>query len=113
MKILVIEDEPKAAAYLGQGLREAGYVVDTVSDGDAGLAAARATAYDLVLCDLMLPGRDGFSVITELRSAGRQTPVLVLTARDEVAARVRGLDVGADDYLIKPLTLVANSLCQC
>ncbi|MHB0948065.1 MAG: heavy metal response regulator transcription factor [Gemmatimonadaceae bacterium] len=102
MKILVIEDEPKAAAYVRQGLTEAGYVVDLVSDGDAGLAAAREHEYALILCDVMLPRRDGFSLVAELRRGGRQTPILFVTARDEIEARVRGLDVGADDYLAKP-----------
>ncbi len=102
MKILVIEDEAKAATYLKQGLSEAGYVVDVASDGDTGLVAARGTEYALVICDLMLPRRDGFSVVAELRRAGRTTPVLFVTARDEIDARVRGLDAGADDYLIKP-----------
>ena len=102
MKLLVIEDEPKAAAYLRQGLSEAGFVVDTAADGEAGLRAARAAEYDLVICDVMLPGRDGFSVVSELRRAGRQTPVLVVTARDHIDDRVRGLDLGADDYLVKP-----------
>lgn len=102
MKILVIEDEPKAAAYLQQGLTEAGYVVDTVHDGDAGLAAAQGGGYALIICDIMLPGRDGFTVVAELRRAGYDTPILFVTARDEVNARVRGLDLGADDYLAKP-----------
>ena len=104
MKILVIEDEPKAAAYLRQGLTEAGYTVDVAADGEAGLAAARLDEYAAVLCDVMLPRRDGFSVVAELRRAGRQMPVLLLTARGEVDARVRGLDAGADDYLAKPFS---------
>ena len=102
MRLLVIEDEPKAAAYLRQGLTEAGYVVDVAPDGDAGLLAARVSAYALILCDVMLPMRDGFSVVAELRRAGCQVPVLMLTARDQPEARVRGLDLGADDYLTKP-----------
>ena len=102
MKILIIEDEPKAASYLRLGLTEEGFVVDTAEDGDSGLTAARATVYDLVICDIMLPGRDGFSVVRELRRAGRQQPVLVVTARDRIDDRVRGLDLGADDYLVKP-----------
>lgn len=102
MKILIIEDEPKAAAYLRQGLTEAGYVVDVAADGEAGLTAARLDEYALILCDVMLPKRDGFSVVAELRRSGRQMPVLLLTARDAVDARVRGLDLGADDYLAKP-----------
>lgn len=101
-KILVIEDEHKAAAYLRQGLTEAGFVVDLARDGEAGLRAARATEYDLVVCDLMLPQRDGFSIVTELRRAGRSTPILIVTARHEVDSRVRGLETGADDYLVKP-----------
>ena len=102
MKILVVEDEPKAAAYLRQGLTEAGYVVDVAPDGEAGLRAARDTAYALIICDVMLPGRDGYSVVAELRHAGRDTPILFVTARGEIDARVRGLDLGADDYLAKP-----------
>ena len=102
MRILVVEDEPKAAAHLAQGLSEAGYAVDVVSDGDHGLLVAKGTTYGLVICDVMLPGRDGYSVVSELRRVGQQTPILFVTARDEVEARVRGLDVGADDYLTKP-----------
>ncbi len=102
MRLLIIEDEPKAAAYLRQGLTEAGYIVDVAADGEAGLTAARLDEYALILCDLMLPKRDGFSVVAELRRSGRQMPVLLLTARDAVDARVRGLDLGADDYLAKP-----------
>ena len=82
MKLLIIEDEPKAASYLRQGLSEAGYVVDVVADGEAGLAAARLDEYDLILLDIMLPRRDGFSVVAELRRSGRQMPVLLLTARE-------------------------------
>ena len=77
-------------------------MVDVAGDGDAGLAAARAVEYDAVLCDVALPRRDGFSVVAELRRAGRQVPVLMLTARDDVASRVQGLELGADDYLVKP-----------
>ncbi len=102
MRLLIIEDEPKAAAYLRQGLTEAGYIVDVAADGEAGLTAARLDEYALILCDLMLPKRDGYSVVAELRRTGRQMPVLLLTARDAVDARVRGLDLGADDYLAKP-----------
>ena len=102
MKILVVEDEPKAAAYLRQGLAEAGFVVDVAHDGEGGLSTARRHEYALIICDVMLPGRDGFSLVAELRRAGRQTPVLFVTARDEVDARVRGLDLGGDDYIVKP-----------
>jgi two-component system copper resistance phosphate regulon response regulator CusR len=102
VRILLIEDEPKAAAYVRQGLTEAGFSVDVCHDGDAGLAAARREPYDLILCDVMLPKRDGFSLVAELRRAGRAVPLLFVTARDTVDARVRGLDLGADDYLVKP-----------
>lgn len=102
MKILVIEDEPRAASYLRQGLTEAGFTVDVAADGESGLAAARLCDYSLVLCDVMLPRRDGFSVIGELRRAGRTAPILLVTARNDVDDRVRGLDLGADDYLVKP-----------
>jgi len=102
MKILVIEDTKKTAAYLAKGLAENGFVVDVANDGDAGLELARAGAYDCLIVDLMLPKRDGWSVVAELRRAGKQTPVVILTARDLVEDRVRGLDLGADDYLVKP-----------
>jgi two-component system copper resistance phosphate regulon response regulator CusR len=102
MKLLVVEDEPKTAAYLRKGLAENGFVVDVAGDGDDGLHAARAGGYDLVILDVLLPGRDGWSVLTELRRAGIATPVLFLTARDAVPDRVKGLELGADDYLVKP-----------
>ncbi|MBV8880635.1 MAG: heavy metal response regulator transcription factor [Planctomycetaceae bacterium] len=102
MKILVVEDEKKAAAYLRKGLAENGYVVDLAADGDDGLQLARAGAYDLVILDVMLPGRDGWSVLAELRRDGVQTPVLFLTAKDSLPDRVKGLNLGADDYLVKP-----------
>jgi len=102
MKLLVIEDEKKTAAYLKKGLSEHGFVVDVASDGEEGLHLARTGDYDLVVLDIMLPGRDGYSVLSELRRAGKQTPTLFLTARDMVQDRVKGLEYGADDYLIKP-----------
>lgn len=102
MKILVIEDEPKSAAFLQLGLTEAGFVVDTATDGAQGLDAARSTEYDLIICDVMLPKRDGLSIVAELRRLGRQTPLLLVTARNQIDDRVRGLDLGADDYLAKP-----------
>lgn len=102
MKILVIEDEPKAAAYLRQGLTESGFTVDTAPDGESGLRAAETWEYDLVICDVMLPVRDGFSVVAALRRGGRRTPILLVTARDQVDDRVHGLDLGADDYIAKP-----------
>jgi two-component system copper resistance phosphate regulon response regulator CusR len=102
MKILVIEDEPKTALYLRKGLSEHGFVVDIVHHGTEGLHLAQTREYDAVLLDMMLPGRDGWSILSALRRDGRQTPVLCLTARDAVADRVRGLELGADDYLVKP-----------
>jgi two-component system copper resistance phosphate regulon response regulator CusR len=102
VKLLVIEDEAKAAAYLRKGLAENGFVVDVAATGDDGLRRACANAYDLIVLDVLLPGRDGWSVLAELRRAGKQTPVLFLTARDAVRDRVRGLELGADDYLVKP-----------
>ena len=102
MKILVVEDEPKTAAFLAKGLREAGFEVDVARTGDEGLARARDSSYDLVVLDVLLPGKDGWGVLADLRRAGRQTPVLFLTARDTVEDRVRGLELGADDFLVKP-----------
>jgi len=102
VKLLIVEDEPKAAAYLRKGLSEHGYVADVAADGEDGLYLARNSEYDLLILDVMLPGRDGWSVMTELRRAGKETPVLFLTARDSVPDRVKGLDLGADDYLVKP-----------
>ena len=102
MKVLVIEDTPKTAAYLAKGLGENGFVVDVARDGDAGLELARAGDYDCLIVDVMLPKRDGWSVIAELRRSRTHTPVVILTARDLVDDRVRGLDLGADDYLVKP-----------
>jgi len=102
VKILVVEDEKKAAAYLRKGLVENGFVVDVASDGDDGLHLARRGEYELVVLDVMLPRRDGWSVLGELRRAGSQTPVLFLTAKDGLPDRVKGLNLGADDYLVKP-----------
>lgn len=102
MRVLVVEDEEKTAAYLQRGLEENGFVVDVASRGDDGLHMARTVAYDVVILDVMLPGLDGWAVIAAVRQDGRQTPVLFLTARDAVDDRVRGLELGADDYLVKP-----------
>ena len=102
MKLLIVEDEPKTAAYLRKGLTEQGFVVDVCEQGDEGLVTARTTNYDLIILDVMLPERDGWSVLTELRRTGNTTPVLFLTARDTVQDRVKGLEIGADDYLVKP-----------
>jgi two-component system copper resistance phosphate regulon response regulator CusR len=102
MKLLIIEDEAKTAAYLKKGLSEQGFVVDTSEDGELGLELAQQTDYDLVVLDVMLPGFDGWAVLSRLRSLGRDLPVLMLTARDAVEDRVKGLNLGADDYLVKP-----------
>ena len=102
MKILVIEDEPRSADYLKKGLSENAFTVDVCTNGDDGLHLARNSQYDLIVLDVMLPLRDGFSVLSRLRTEGNQTPVLMLTARDAVPDRVRGLELGADDYLVKP-----------
>lgn len=104
MKILIIEDEPKTGDYLRQGLREAGFAVDLVSNGEDGLHHALEGGHDLVILDVMLPGMDGWQVLRSLRSHGRLTPVLFLTARDQVEDRVKGLELGADDYLVKPFS---------
>jgi two-component system, OmpR family, copper resistance phosphate regulon response regulator CusR len=102
MKILVVEDEAKTAAYLQKGLTEHGFIVDCTASGDEGLKMATTTKYEMIILDIMLPGRDGWSVMESLKAQGSQTPVLFLTARDTVADRVKGLELGADDYLVKP-----------
>ena len=102
MKILVVEDELKTGNYLKQGLLEAGFGVDLARDGDDGLHYALTDAYDLVVLDVMLPGIDGWAVLQGIRKSGKNMPVLFLTARDQVDDRVRGLESGADDYLVKP-----------
>jgi two-component system copper resistance phosphate regulon response regulator CusR len=102
MRILVVEDEPKTGDYLKQGLSEAGFLVDLARDGLDGLHLALTEAYDLAVLDVMLPGIDGWQVLQGIRKAGKDMPVLFLTARDAVDDRVKGLELGADDYLVKP-----------
>jgi two-component system copper resistance phosphate regulon response regulator CusR len=102
MKILVVEDEAKTGNYLRQGLMEAGFVVDLARDGGDGLHDALTVDYDLVILDVMLPVLDGWGVLRGIRAAGKDIPVLFLTARDQVDDRVHGLELGADDYLVKP-----------
>lgn len=102
MKILIVEDEPKTATYLAKGLSENGFVTDAAHDGVEGLRLAKSGGYDLVVLDVMLPGMSGWSVLAELRRSGHKFPILFLTARDAVEDRVRGLEAGADDYLVKP-----------
>jgi len=102
MKLLVVEDEEKTAGYLRKGLQENGFVVDVADNGEDGFHQAKSSHYDLVILDVMLPQRDGWSVAQSLRASGKQTPILFLTARDSVQDRVKGLELGADDYLVKP-----------
>jgi two-component system OmpR family response regulator len=102
MRLLLAEDDVKLARALDRGLRRAGYGVDLAHDGDAALLNARVYEYDAVVLDVMLPGPDGVEVCRTLREERRWSPVLLLTARDQVADRIRGLDAGADDYLVKP-----------
>lgn len=102
MRTLVIEDEKKIGAFLRKGLVESGFVVDVAESGDDGLHLARTIAYDVIILDVMLPQFDGWTILATLRGEGNQTPVLFLTARDSVRDRVKGLELGADDYLVKP-----------
>ncbi|MCW5889188.1 MAG: response regulator transcription factor [bacterium] len=102
MRILVVEDERKVASFLQRGLEAEGYSVEVAHDGDAGLARALSEPFDLLLLDVMLPGRDGMAVLRELRRESRTVPVLLLTARSATEDKVAGLDLGADDYLTKP-----------
>lgn len=102
MKLLVAEDEPKTGLYLQQGLSEAGFVVDLVTSGTDAFQSSVGAPYDLLILDVMLPGMDGWEVLKMLRTSGNEVPVLFLTARDHVEDRVKGLELGADDYLLKP-----------
>ena len=102
MRVLVVEDEAKLAELLARGLREEGYAADVSGSGEDALWMAKATAYDAIVLDVMLPGIDGFATCRRLRESGVWTPVLILTARDDVDDRITGLDTGADDYLVKP-----------
>jgi two-component system, OmpR family, response regulator len=105
MRVLVVEDDPRMAAAIRRGLRFEGLVVNLADDGAEGLLAARSTAYDVIVLDVMMPGIDGFETCVRMRKEGIRVPVLMLTARDAVEDRVRGLDGGADDYLTKPFSL--------
>src|SRR5258707_4949409 len=102
MHVLVVEDEKKTHEYLKKGLTENGFVVDVAVNGVDGLHLALTGDYDLIVLDVMLPDRDGWSIVAEIRRSGKQTPVLFLTARDAIQDRVKGLELGADDYLVKP-----------
>jgi len=105
MRVLLVEDEHKISAYVKRGLEESGYAVDAVYTGREALHWAEAAPYDIIVLDIMLPELDGLTVCSELRQRGERTPVLMLTARDGVDDRVRGLDAGADDYLVKPFAM--------
>ena len=117
MKLLIVEDDPRAAQALERGLRQHGFMVESAYDGLQGLSMARSEAFDCLILDVMLPGMDGFTVVAELRTEGIATPVLFLTARDALPDRIRGLEVGGGDYLVKPfafseLLLRVNNLLQ-
>jgi DNA-binding response OmpR family regulator len=102
VRVLLVEDEPNAARVLVKGLREQSYAVDTAADGETALFQIGTTDYDAVILDVMLPAKDGFAVCRTVRAGGSSVPILMLTARDTVDARIEGLDCGADDYLVKP-----------
>ena len=102
MRILIVEDEPKTAAYLNKGLSESGFIVDTASNGEDGLHLATHHHYDLIILDIMLPKIDGWTMIVEIRRSRPNTRILFLTARDGIEDRVKGFELGADDYLVKP-----------
>jgi two-component system copper resistance phosphate regulon response regulator CusR len=102
MRALIIEDEKKTGQYLKKGLTENGFLVEVAENGEDGLHLATTAEYSFIILDVMLPDRDGWSIITELRRTGKQTPVIFLTARDSIDDRVKGLELGADDYLVKP-----------
>jgi two-component system, OmpR family, copper resistance phosphate regulon response regulator CusR len=102
MRVLLVEDEPNAALVLAKGLREQAYAVDVAADGEAAMFQAATTDYDAVILDVMLPLKDGFAVCRTIRESGCAVPILMVTARDAVEARIDGLDCGADDYLVKP-----------
>jgi two-component system, OmpR family, copper resistance phosphate regulon response regulator CusR len=102
VRVLLVEDEPSAAHMLAKGLREQTYAVDVAGDGETALFRVSTTDYDAVILDIMLPVRDGFAVCRTIRASGSAVPILMVTARDAVDARIEGLDCGADDYLVKP-----------
>jgi heavy metal response regulator len=105
MRVLVIEDDPSISAFLEKGLREAAFAVDVAANGVRGEQLARNESYDVILLDLMLPQKNGLSILRSLRYRGQQVPVICLTAKDTVQDRVAGLDAGADDYLVKPFSV--------
>ncbi len=106
MRVLVIEDDAGIRTFVSRGLKESGFVVDEATEGFEGHRLATTESYDILILDLMLPGRDGFSILRDLRGLGVRTPVICLTARDAVDDRVKGLNLGADDYLAKPFSFI-------
>ena len=102
MKILIVEDEPKTAAFLRKGLIENGFIVDVATNGKEGLYMAKMTCYSLIILDVMLPEIDGWTIAQEIRKDTKHVPILFLTAKDAIEDRVKGLELGADDYMIKP-----------
>jgi two-component system copper resistance phosphate regulon response regulator CusR len=102
VRILIVEDEKKTAAFLAKGLREAGFAAETARDGASALQLVEKRKFDLLIVDVMLPKKDGWTLVSDVRAAGTNTPVIFLTARDSVRDRVKGLELGADDYLVKP-----------
>ncbi|MES2947029.1 MAG: response regulator transcription factor [Pseudomonadota bacterium] len=102
MRILIVEDEPGIANFMREGLVEAGYAVDLAADGEVGLSYAMGGLYDTIILDILLPKRNGLSVLARLRAEGNRVPILLLTAKDTIDDRITGLDAGADDYLVKP-----------
>jgi DNA-binding response OmpR family regulator len=109
VRALIVEDDQRIAGFVAKGLREEGHATDVVHDGDAGLDALLGGAYDVAILDVMLPRRDGVEVVEEVRKRGLRTPILILSARDSVDDRVRGLEAGADDYLTKPFSFAELS----
>src|SRR5690349_2419289 len=105
MRVLVVEDHKRTSAFISKALRAEGFAVSALADGDEALATIATTPFDAVVLDIMLPGRDGLSVVRQLRGHANRTPVLLLSARGEVNERVEGLNAGADDYLAKPFAL--------
>jgi DNA-binding response OmpR family regulator len=105
MRVLVVEDEPRIASFVAKGLREQAYAVDVSVDGDDAVYKASINDYDAIMLDVMIPGRDGFQVCSDLRAAGSAVPIIMLTARDDLDDRINGLDSGADDYLTKPFAV--------
>lgn len=104
MRVLIVENDRKTAGYLVKGLQENGFVADSADNGVDGLHLAGEIDYDLIILDVMLPGRDGWDIITELRRLGKEMPIIFLTALDAVENRIKGLELGADDYLVKPFS---------